>query len=421
MRRAALLCLALCLCLGAGAQESERKAQLEEAITNQTRFIEQRQEALEAIRTELGSLSTALGERLGERERVSGELTLIQNERGALLSEIETLNTQIADVEAQIAVLDDQLADLKVRVRGLLVNLYKQGSSRSAEILSQAESFHDLRVKNHYLSLLSQQDIDLIEEIDAAAAQLFSLQDTNRSNLAELNAKEAALRSNEAELESKGAELDALVAELELSYEGQLSLQQARLEEQAELERTLNALVSDLDRENERIAELVRQRERAEAAVSERNREGAAPPETGPATSAGPELPPLVSGYVYPLTSPKLVRSFGESGFPNVRLQSREAGAAVYAVQPGIVFEVGLVSANQGHLVVIQHDEGLFTTYVNLQAAPPVRPGDRVSQNEVIGYLGGGALIPADVLEFYTGWFEAGKINYTDPATLLGF
>ena len=416
MRRARYLCIICALFLLAFAQESERKTQLEQDIANQSAFIEQREEALEAIRAELGTISSELNERLSERERVSGELTVIQSERAAHLGDIDTLITQIAQIEADIAELDNKLADLKVRVRGILVNLYKQRSSRFAEVLSQAESFHDLRVKNYYLSLLSEQDVTLIEALDAAATELFALQDTNRANLADLNLKEEALRVNEADLASKSAELDALVRDLELSYEGQLSLQQTRLEEQAELERTLSALVSDLARENERIAELVRQRERAQAAVEERN--SAQQDSLAPAVL---ELPPLASGYVYPLASPVLSRGFGESGSRNIHLQSREAGAAVYAVQPGVVFEVGLVSANVGHVVVIQHDEGLFTTYANLQAGPPVQIGDTVRQNEVIGYLGGGALIAPNILEFYTGWFEAGKITFTDPAALLGF
>ena len=128
-----------------------------------------------------------------------------------------------------------------------------------------------------------------------------------------------------------------------------------------------------------------------------------------------------MSGYTYPVESPRLVSRFGEDFAQSVKLQALEAGAAVHAVQPGMVIAAGPASANQGYLVAIRHDEGLITAYVNLQADLPVQVGDTVTQQQVIGYLGGATLIPADELEFFTGRFEGGTPVWTDPAALLGF
>jgi murein DD-endopeptidase MepM/ murein hydrolase activator NlpD len=69
--------------------------------------------------------------------------------------------------------------------------------------------------------------------------------------------------------------------------------------------------------------------------------------------------------------------------------------------------------------VTIQHEAQRCTSYRNLQGPLPVSRGSQVSQGEVIGYLGGGALVRPDVLHFFVN----GGANCTtnvDPAPHLG-
>ena len=55
----------------------------------------------------------------------------------------------------------------------------------------------------------------------------------------------------------------------------------------------------------------------------------------------------------------------------------------------GLVFEDGLM----GTTVVIDHGEGLISTYANLGDNPLVEPGDRVDVGSVIGSVGDSALV----------------------------
>ena len=414
---------------------TETTQQLEQAIEESNQILQQRQQELAEIEAVLGESAVALEERVNERDRVSAELAERQAERSALLVDIEAANEAIATTAARITTLQDDLANLKVRVQELLVTLYKQRTGRFANLLSEAESFHDLRKQNYFLSLLSEQDVSLINDLDATVNELAALQAEQQAQLNELSSKEAELRETEAALSASQAELDAIIAELNATREGQLALQQNLLEQQVALEQQLEDLFSDLNVERYRERARQAREARARAAIAERNRAraeaaeaapDAAPTEPEPdlepvAEPENDELPPLASGYTYPVESPRLVSRFGENRAQSVKLQALEAGAAVRAVQPGLVIAAELVSANQGYYVAIQHDEGLITAYVNLQANLSVEVGDTVTQQQIIGYLGGATLIRPDELEFYTGRYEGGTPIWTDPAALLGF
>ena len=51
---------------------------------------------------------------------------------------------------------------LKVRIQALLVNLHRQRANRFGQVLARANSFHELQVRNYYLSLLAEQDVEVV-------------------------------------------------------------------------------------------------------------------------------------------------------------------------------------------------------------------------------------------------------------------
>jgi murein DD-endopeptidase MepM/ murein hydrolase activator NlpD len=83
-----------------------------------------------------------------------------------------------------------------------------------------------------------------------------------------------------------------------------------------------------------------------------------------------------------------------------------------------VVLGANLLSANDGYLVSVQQADGTIVAYSNLQPNPPVRPGDQVEQGDILGYLGGGGIVPPDVLKIYV---RTGKNEFIDPAKILGF
>jgi murein DD-endopeptidase MepM/ murein hydrolase activator NlpD len=68
----------------------------------------------------------------------------------------------------------------------------------------------------------------------------------------------------------------------------------------------------------------------------------------------------------------------------------------------------------------VRHDATTTTVYTNLRP-PVVATGDAVDPGSVLGYLGGGTLIPPDVLRFYVRRTDAGgNAVFVDPGPVLG-
>ena len=380
----------------------------------------------------------------------------LRNERETLQGSVAALEAELSEKRAQVENLSAQQAALQTRVQALLVSLYKSRANRFAGALFRTESFHDLEVRNYYLSLLSDQDAALLNDLSATVAALETAQRDLRTRLEDLNAQEAALGETETRLTAKRAELEGVVATLERSREGQQALRLENLQEQESLD---NSITAALARRGEEVNRLVREEEArkaraveeaqrrqqeaeqraeeaaraAEAAAAEARaaaeaeareaeeaaeaaraaaRAAAEAPAEAPANTArAPDTSSAPEGEaVSPFPNPRLLSRYGEAGGTSVTLQAEQDGAAVHSVLPGEVMISQFFSANSGYMVMIEHGPDLFTVYKNLQA-PLVKAGDEVEREQVIGYLGGGTLARPDTLEFLVGVPHANNVS----------
>jgi septal ring factor EnvC (AmiA/AmiB activator) len=409
------------------AQEpSALQRELESNITNSQALLRQRAEEIASIEAELGATATQLEAQIAERDRISNELVSLRDQQVVLTDGIATLEAQLAETRSKLDTLQAEVADLKARVQELLVNVYKQRSGRYAGILAEASSLHDLQVKNHYLSLLSDQDVELVTQLSVTATELITTQDTQNQQLSELQTQKTALEENQVALETTQANLEHIIAELESTQEGQLASRKDLLLSQASLETTI------ADLQNQRAAEITRlqeeaRRKREEAARAanaleqERLQREAAQAEQRADNLSEPvtSLPAISSGYASPVSNAQIYLPFGAGNCGScIALRANTDGAAVVAVQPGIVIGAEFLGANDGYLVSVQQSDGMIFAYSNLQNRPTVQLGDKVDQGDILGYLGGGLLTPPDVLKLYV---RTARNQFVDPAPVLGF
>ncbi len=421
-----LLCLLIFpLFLSSGlAQESETTRQLDREISRYQQLVEERQQEQARIREALGDTAALLQTRLDERDRISNELSDLRQTRTALLGEIADLELQLEATRANIVAEQQKLEGLKEKLQILLLSLYKQRGGRYTRILSQAESFYELRVKNYYLSLIAEQDVQLLEELDLTVQTLAQEQAELTAKVAERNAKEQELRSNQERLEASQAELTQIIAELESTQQGQLAMRNALIEEQQELEQSIAEFVQAREQEIARLkreAEEARRRA-AQAAVEARERQRL----LEQARQADEAVTALIAptgdanaDLALPFPKPRLLSSYGEEG-AYILLRAEQPGVAVRASESGRVYLVSNLGANSGYLVAIQHSPQLITAYVNLQR-PQLQIGSLIKKGEVIGYLGGGTLFNSDTLRFYVGIPQTGESpKWVDPLPFLG-
>ena len=428
-RRAVVVLLAVLLLLSPGPAQIEldtsRREALESEIAEYQELLEAREEEAAEIEAELDQTSSNLRERIAERDQVSSELAELRNRREALQVEIHDLGEQLAATQSRIELIMADLDQLKVRISALLVNLHRQRAGRFAGILSEAESFHDLQVKNTFLSLMSEQDTEVVENLSETIAGLETAQQQLNTQLATREAAEQELLANEARLESAEEELAGIIVELESTRAGQLAQRESLIEAQNELENALANLDRELENEIDRLrAQQERlQREATQAFLNEQRRQRL----LEQADEVGRRIDNLTmpltaspSGYVYPLAGHTILSRYGEDNNSYMALRASSDNAAVVAVQAGVVRGVSFVSANDGYMVSVAHSDTLSTVYTNLRP-PVVQVGDRVSQGEVLGHLGGSTLVAPDTLKLWVQVTESGRSAFVDPATALGF
>src|SRR5690554_4438574 len=237
-------------------------------------LLEARSSDLRSIESALGETAAALQQRVRERDAVSEELAQKRREREQIVAQIGVLEAARADTEERIALLEGRIGDLQVRVQDLLLSLYKQRGRRSAAGLVASETFHEMRVRNHYLGILSEQDADVLRELDSVLVSLGSEREQLAQQIAQLGAAEAELVQAEAELQGTQARLAQVIDDLNATQAGQMVQQQALMEEQTQIERTIGNVNSQLDREIARLLEEERQaRAAAEQFALERDRQ----------------------------------------------------------------------------------------------------------------------------------------------------
>lgn len=422
---AAALALLLIALPSAPAQvDPSERLRLEAEIGEGQQLLEARRAEIAAITQELGSIDASLRSRVAERDRASADLAELQRQRADLQAGLATLRADVAETEARVTALEADLEAVKGRVQGLLLNLHRQRAAGYGTALARADSFHDLAVQQRFLGMLAEQDVAVVTELDAVITELEAARVRLEGQIAELEARERQLAQNALELEGTRTRLDTLIAELQATEAGRQAEQRALLESQNALAAQLDRLDRALTEEIARLeAEERRLRQQAQSFLDDRERANALEEEADAARARIDNLtnpvPAPAAGYVAPLDASTLLTRFGEGNSSFVRLRASTEGAAVRVVRGGVVVSVTPIGANDGYLVAVQHDPSMTTVYTNLRP-PVVEVGDSITAGTVLGYLGGGSLIPPDVLHFYVRRTSGGNSVFVDPAPVLG-
>jgi septal ring factor EnvC (AmiA/AmiB activator) len=432
--RKLLIALSFGVCLVAAgfmpgaAFAQQNRTLLEEQIAAYEELLSVRQAELDALAAELSATNTELDAQLAERDRLEVRVLSLSDRQERIRTQIRTLRQQQRSSAGRVAQLEAQAEGLKGQLQELIVSLHKRRSGRYVGALAQSESLFELRVRNYYLSRLTQQDVTLLETFEHTTAALGRARAQRARQVRALSARAEELEANRQALATAQANLEGIITTLGETRAGQLAQQEALLEEQNSIEGELTASRGALAAELERLREAAaRQAALAETAQRDADEADEAP-DDGFADEAarlerlirGLDEPAQTSerGFAPPFPSPVVVRPYGEAGATDVWLQARQPGSAVRALRSGIVYRASRITANSGYTVAIQHGPALISAYTNLQP-PVVEIGDRVEQGQILGYLGGG-IVAADILQLRVGRSQGLNIIYRDPAPLLG-
>ncbi len=389
--------------------------QLRRQAEQNQRLQQIQQQRIEQLNRELASLDAATRQQLQELRRLEAEITRLERERAELTRQIGLLEEQKKQAEARIASLQKELGGLRERLSALLQSLHREQAGRYLPLL-RAESFTDLAVRSRWVGRLGAHQTDLMERIRSAVRQL----EEERTRLALLvDTLSQRKAEREARIQALGQNRQAVQATLASLRQQQLGRQvilRETLQAQARLRAELNALQSRIAAELRRRAEEERRRREAE---ERRRRELQAQRQREEAARQVQPLPPvpraLVGALQFPLRGGRIAEPYGYQGNDWQTLQGPEASSPIVAAADGVVID-SLFIANLGYTLTIRHSDQIATQYVNV-LEPRVAVGQRVDQGQLIGFTGGGVLIPSNQMWFRVIFIEDnGNFRYVDPS-----
>lgn len=364
-----LCVLSVCLCvLGTSAASAQQ---------NDLRESQQRLEKIRQERQELQRELEALRSRVRDASREAQNLA---KQRAASESAMRELDYQAEVINADVEKTSQELAQtharLQQRTNALherLRSIYKRGKLHTFRVLLSAESFGDVLRRYKYLHLIAVNDRVIVNEVARLEA-----------NLA---AQEQELRQNQSRLEALRLEKSEELRQLDV-----LAGRQTReLRQYRERERVTAARITQLEKEQARLANVISDLEKRRLASTDANRTSALSTRD-------------VGNLNWPVEG-DLVFRFGPERRPNgVVLRyngigiAAPAGTNVKAVEAGTV-EVAGPLEGYGHSVVIGHGAGYYTLYLRLRSIN-VRAGQRIVAGQILGTVGGEGTPEGPHLEF---------------------
>jgi murein DD-endopeptidase MepM/ murein hydrolase activator NlpD len=341
---------------------------------------------IEQVRLQLGS---SLADALSAQQQLERSLKENAAQQATTQGKIDESQGKIVQLDGDVQRLDGQITTTQTRInneraqlRSLARAMYAQPSS-VALMLAQSRDFtdlltriSDLRTAGNRASSLKEQLAEDMGRLDAARLQQDAARQEQVKRRAELEAALAKLKDLQRQQEESSRKLDQKIAETKRELE-LIQSQQAALAKQ--------------------IADMIAEQQNAIIAAAMQavwdqyqlwikdNPVGATPP--GPEHSKRYQM-------IWPMPRSLISQPFGPSSLalePNHFHTGIDItapfGTDVLAADDGVVAQVGNGPTGYGTFVLVAHANGLATMYAHMSAAL-VKPGDKVTQGQVVGKEG---------------------------------
>ena len=355
--------LSLVLC--AGAVSGASQAELDELRREINRLSEQI-EAAQSARTQAAEDVLAAKARLdavtAELREAEGVLASINAEIAAGEEELAAVTRMLDHFESMLATTRLKAEDTRNALSRHVIEVYMEASTAPVRVLGFSG----------------------VEEATIGLAYVDGARGDSTQLLRQLDVLEAEEQRQQDILDQQREEQERLLAELAEQREAQEAevarVESLRAQYAAEAE-AAEALVASLNAE---IAKFEEHKEGLEADAAALENELAALG-TASAGSGGPLVRPVPGGVssgfgyrVHPI--------FGTRRMHTGWDMSARAGDPIHAAGDGVVVSAG-VRGGYGNAVVIDHGGGIATLYAH-QSSMAVSAGQKVSQGQVIGYVG---------------------------------
>lgn len=359
------------------------------AETAEQRRLAEARAALERIADELDSAEAEAEDAEADLERAAERLAELEEVVNEVAAQVESQRRKVRDAEDRLAGIEADLAALEEAFTDRVARLFKQGPGLSFETLMSAEGADEAIARTELLGRIIDGDQVDLERLDALTVAA--------------DAQRAVVAEEQVELESQLAEQEELVAEAERLRDSRALAAadaQARAEELAgerdDLEGEEEELVALVERqqaearrraEEEAQAQQRREREQREQREQRQQQEQSSGSGSDGATSTSSAPSGGGGGYAWPMCAPVTSEYGPRWGRMHRGIDlGAPVGTPIRAIRGGTVIFAGS-QGGYGLMTLIDHGNGVVSAYAH-QSRFAVGQGARVSQGQVIGYIG---------------------------------
>jgi len=345
-------------------------------LAAQSDSIQASRRRLEEIRAERDRLKLQQQRLQGQVHDVQDELSNLERQRESthrIVNEIDRqiggLSSQLDRNTAELILATDNLAERNAVLERRLIDIYKRGQLYVYQVLLTVESFGELVSRYKYLYLTSQQDRQLVGEVEALRNRIAK----QRNNVLEVRTQlDRTKEEREAELQRYGTLVDEGAKRM-------VALKRSAKNTEAQL--------STLEKDAARLTSLLATADRRRTDETARAAARGVAPTAGTLTTAdlGKLDWPVQGTIVYKFGRDTLA-SGGVIRWNGIGIGA-PAGTPVKAVEGGQVGLVGNVGT-YGLTVAVEHGNGYWSLYMQLQSSS-VKQGDKVVRGQVVGTVGG--------------------------------
>lgn len=359
-----------------------------------------------------------------EVQQKKSEINQLENEQAKVNAEIKRIDLAVAETaerirqkEAEIKTTKSEIERLSAHIKELEIKIEKRDEALKTRVLSVqesggvvsyldvllgAKSFGDFLDRANAVSIIVQQDKDILHAHMNDKEQLEELKVEVQAKLKQLEQKKAELKADEQTFLSQKGEKETLMKKLK-EQEQQIEEEMLDQAEEAEI----------LRKQEESYRRLYQQWLEQQRRIEEAKKRGEKPPVTD-GTFMKPANGPVTSNYG---------QRWGKL-HAGIDIGKRGSSVPIVAVADGIVFR-SYYSSSYGNVVFLSHNVNgkMYTTvYAHLESRS-VSEGETVSKGDLLGYMGNtGHSYGAHLhFEIHEGSWNASKSNSVDPRKYVSF
>ena len=352
------------------------------ADTAAERRLAEARAALERIGDDLDAAAAEAEDAEEDLDRATRQLRDLEEVVNEVAAAVEAQRMLVRDAEQRLARIEAELADLEQAFTDRVARLFKQGPDLAFETLLSAEGADEAIARTELLGRVVAGDQVDLERLDALTVAV--------------DAQRALVAEEQEELELHLQEQEALLAEAE---ELRASRALAAADAQARAEE-LAGERDDLEAEEEELVALVERQQAEERRRQEQERQQAREQERQQAQqqqtsgssgstsgTSGSSAPSSGGGYAWPMCAPVTSEYGPRWGRMHRGIDlGAPVGTPIRAIRGGTVIFAGW-QGGYGQMTLIDHGNGVVSAYAH-QSRFAVGQGARVSQGQVIGYIG---------------------------------